>query len=255
MQPVIELLPNEGRPEQLLLLLHGWAQDAQAMRPLADALRQAFPQSAVVVPEAPTAADGGRRGRMWYSIEGLRDDPREWPRRVAGQLGPLHDWVRAQQDRLGVGAAATCLGGFSQGAILSLALTERHDGLAGRVLAFGGCYVEPPAAAPRHTTLHFLHGMDDTVFPVDGLRQTFEHLAALQGDATIDIAHDVGHALHPALIDCAVHRLRSHIPLRSWQRAMGAGAPDGHADDRPDDGGSERRTPRLPGSSPLEGGA
>ena len=229
MHLAIEHLPAQGRPEQLLLLLHGWAQAAQALAPLAEALQREFPKAAIVVPESATPADGGRRGRMWYSIEGLRETPDEWPTRVAAQLDPLQAWVQAQQQRLGVGPAATCLGGFSQGAVLALALVGRHDGLAGRVLAFGGRFVTPPPAAPRFTTLHFFHGQTDEVFPVDAVRSDFEHLGELQGDATIDIADGVGHQLHPALIERALFRLRNHIPLRTWQAALGAAqaaAPD-----------------------------
>lgn len=222
MHLVIEHLPQTGRAEQLLLLLHGWAQEARALAPLADALQREFPQAAVLVPEAPTPADGGRRGRQWYSIEGLRDSLDEWPCRVAQQLDRLQPWVLAQQQRLGVEPAATCLGGFSQGAVLSLELVARNDGMAGRVLAFGGRFVELPAVAPRHTTLHFFHGQDDDVFAVDGLRQTMDHLAALQGDATVDIAQGIGHVVHPALIERALFRLRNHIPQRTWQAALGA---------------------------------
>jgi hypothetical protein len=31
----------------------------------------------------------------------------------------------------------------------------------------------------------------------------------------------VGHELHPALVDCALRRLTSHIPMRTWMAAMG----------------------------------
>lgn len=153
-------------------------------------------------------------------MQGL--SPENWPERVAGALPGLHAWVQAQQQRLRVGPAATALGGFSQGAVLSLALALNHDGLAGRVLAFGGCLTEPPLAAPRHTTLHLFHGADDEVIPADGSRQALERMSELQGDATLDIAAGVGHVLHPALIECALQRLQTHIPLRTWQAAMGA---------------------------------
>jgi phospholipase/carboxylesterase len=221
----IDYRPADGRPEQLVLLFHGWAQQAAALAPLADALHREFPQAAVLVPEAPTPADGGRRGRMWYSIEGLQDDPALWPARVATQLDVLAPWVRAQQQRLGVPAPATCLGGFSQGALLSLELVARHDGIAGRVLAFGGRYCTLPPAAPQLTTLHFLHGRDDAIFPVAEAQRALEHLGACQGDATLDIAHGVGHQLHPALIDRALFRLRNHIPQRTWREALGAAPP------------------------------
>jgi phospholipase/carboxylesterase len=223
MELPIEWLPGSGDPQQLILLLHGWGGRGSDMAPLAQALRAAFPQAAVIAPDAPQRMDGQREdrsGRQWYSIRGL--DAANWPGRVAAVLPPLQAWVHAQQRRLGVGEAATALGGFSQGAILSLALAGLHDGIAGRVLSFGGCFTAAPAAAPRHTTLHLFHGGADKVIPAAGSRQALQWMAELQGDATLDIAEDIGHELHPVLIDLALHRLRNHIPLRTWQAALGA---------------------------------
>lgn len=220
MELPIEWLPAEGAPQQLILLLHGWCGDGSSMAPLAQALRARFPQAAVLAPDSPEPADAPNAGRQWYSLQGLTEA--NWPQRVAACLPTLQPWVHAQQQRLGVGPAATCLGGFSQGAILSLALASRQDGLCGRVLAFGGGYAELPLAAPRHTTIHLFHGGADRVIPAQASRSALEHLGALQGDATLDVAATVGHELHPALIDRALHRLQSHIPLRTWQAAMGA---------------------------------
>lgn len=218
-----ESLPAAGPVEQLVILLHGWASDPQAMLPLAEALRGRFPQAALLAPAGPHAADGGRRGRQWYSIEGLREDGGSlWAERVEGMAAQLEPWVRAQQRRLGVGAPATALAGFSQGGIVSLALALAHDGIAGRVLCFGGCLVREPAAAPRRTTLHLFHGSEDRIFAADEQRRTLHQLDALGGDATLDIAEGIGHELHPALIDCALHRLTSHIPQRTWRAALGA---------------------------------
>lgn len=230
MDTPIEWLPAEGSPEQLILLLHGWGSSGSAMAPLAQALRLAFPQAAVLAPDAPHAYERGGTARQWYGVDGLT--PEVWPQRVASALPALRSWVRAQQTRLGVSPSATALGGFSQGAILSLALALQDDGIAGRVLAFGGCLTAQPLAAPRHTTVHLFHGSDDKVIPADGSRQALAWLAELQGDATVDIAQGIGHLLHPVLIDCALHRLKTHIPLRTWQAALGA-APVRADTDRP----------------------
>ena len=216
----IEWLPAQGESEQLILLLHGWGSEGGAMAPLAQALRRAHPQAALLAPDAPHAFERGGSARQWYGVDDLT--PQIWPGRVAACLPPLREWVRAQQQRLRVGAPATALGGFSQGAILALALALQEDGIAGRVLAFSGCLTAPPHAAPRHTTLHLFHGADDRVIDADGSRQALAWLGKLQGDATLDIAQGVGHEMHPALIDCALHRLSTHIPLRTWQAALGA---------------------------------
>ncbi len=220
MQLPIEWLPVQGEPAQLIVLLHGWGEEGSAMAPLAEALRAQFPQAAVLAPDAPALSREGQRGRQWYGIRQL--DPVTWAARVMAALAVLEPWVRAQQQRLRVAPAATALGGFSQGAILSLELATRQDGIAGRVLAFGGRYLTAPAAAPRHTTIHLFHGSADAVIADSGSRDALAQLQALQGDATLDIAEGVGHELHPLLIARALHRLQTHIPLRTWQAALGA---------------------------------
>jgi error-prone DNA polymerase len=233
METPIEWLPAQGRPEQLILLLHGWAQDATMFLPLAQALRTQFAQAAILAPDAPHLADEGRRGRQWYSILGIEDAP-TWRARVQGAVAFIEPWVRAQQQRLGVAPAATALGGFSQGGLLALHTAVQFDGIAGRVLAFGARMVDLPAQAPREVTLHLFHGGTDRIFAVSHVRELLDHLSQQRGDATLDVAEGLGHELHPALIDCALHRLTHHIPLRTWQAALGAvpAKPLAAADDR-----------------------
>lgn len=216
----VEWLPAQGAPEQLLVLLHGVGSTGTSLAPLAEALRGEFPQSAVVAPDGPQAFDGGGPGRQWFSVAGITEANRA--ERVATVLPGLLAWLQATQSRLGVGRAATALGGFSQGAILALEAVQADDGIAGRVLAFAGRYATPPAAAPRLSTLHLFHGGADTVIPATHARSALEAMAALNGDATLDIAEGVGHQLHPALVQRALFRLRNHIPARTWAAALGA---------------------------------
>ena len=236
--------PAQGQAQQLMLLLHGAGEQAASMLPLAQRLQGEFAQAVLLAPDgfeacerpkagqsrpspvgieqsgkATFAQDGGA-GRQWFSMRGLTDDNRA--QRVAEVLPRLADWVRAAQAWSGVGPAATALVGFSQGAILALELVALHDGIAGRVLAFAGRYAQLPAQAPQHTTLHLFHGADDSVIPVSQARAAIGHLAALKGDATIDIAAGIGHELAPTLVSSALHRLRSHIPHRTWAAALGA---------------------------------
>jgi phospholipase/carboxylesterase len=220
MELPIEWLPS-GRPEQLIVLLHGVGSDGVAMAPLAQALRNEFPRAAVLAPDAPQAFDAGGAGRcQWFSLAGIDEDNR--PARAGAALAAFVPWLRAAQDRLLVPPVATALGGFSQGAILALEAAARHDGLAGRVLAFGGRFARIPSEAPQGTTLHLFHGGADPVIPASHAREAFQALGALRGDATLDIAEGVGHELHPVLVQRALFRLRNHIPARTWAAALGA---------------------------------
>lgn len=216
----IEWLPAAGAAEQLILLLHGGASNGAAMAPLAQALRAEFPQAALLAPDAPLPSPDGPALRQWFVAEGLCDGNRAG--RVGAALAPLLDWVRHTQQRLGVGTAATALAGFSQGAMLALEAALANDGLAGRVLSFSGRLVSRPAQAPRLTTVHLFHGGADLTVEAFHSRAALQLLASLHGDATLDIAEGVGHAMHPALIQRALFRLRNHIPARTWAAALGA---------------------------------
>lgn len=221
MRLALEWLPDDDTvpPPQLLILLHGVGGRGALMRPLAEALRAQFPRAAILAPDAPHPFDAGGPGRQWFSVQDLDDARRV--ERVGEALGPLMAWVEATQQRLGVGRQPTAICGFSQGAILGLELASRADGLAGRVLAFAGRYARLPDVAPRQTTLHLLHGADDTVIPAAHARAALQHLGVLHGDATLDVAAGVGHEMHPSLIDSALHRLTHHIPYRTWRAALG----------------------------------
>ncbi len=223
MPQTLQWLPAAGPSAQLMILLHGWGGRAADMAALAQRLRQAFPQAVLLAPEGFEAAGSGN-GRQWFGVAGADGPVTEAnrPARVAAALPALADWVRAAQAATGVSDAATALVGFSQGAIVSLELVQRHDGIAGRVLAFAGRYASLPEQAPRLSTLHFFHGATDTVIPAAQARLAIERLALLRGDATIDIANGVGHELPMALADRAIERLRSHIPQRTWAAALGA---------------------------------
>src|SRR5690606_17260588 len=96
---------------------------------------------------------------------------------------------------------------------------QAEEALAGRVLAFGGRYASLPSHAPRYTTIHLLHGADDAVVPVLHAKAAHGRLAQLRADATIDVASNVGHELHPALVERAIVRLKTCVPLRDWQTA------------------------------------
>lgn len=193
----IELLSTAASPRPLFVLLHDDGGTAADMLALGDLLGDAFAESAVLIPE-------GLAG----------------PWADAARVEALAAFVRAQQQRFEVLQSDTALAGFGAGANLALALSDAHDGLVGRVLAFGSSYPAQPDSfekAPLLTLLHLLHGQNDKVVPVSQARAGFARLMALSADATLDVAQSVGHELHPALMDQAVTRLQTCVPLRHWR--------------------------------------
>ena len=194
-EPLI-FVPAQGKPQLLFVLLHGEEADPQQLMPLANAIKQAFPFSMVVLPY------------------GLHD--------VSQCLPNLVSLVKQLQHTYDLSGQQTALAGFSQGATMVLEASHAQPDLAGRVLAFSGVYLTPPNDAPPATLLHFFHGANDKQLSVQDLDSTLAHLAEKQGDATLDVASGVGHELHEALIRQSIVRLQTCVPLRSWEEAMSA---------------------------------
>ena len=103
---------------------------------------------------------------------------------------------------------------------MALEFSIAHDGGVGRVLAFSGRFAQLPEKSPELTTLHLLHGENDPVIPVAHAQAAHARLKELEGDATLDIAAATGHEINAELSGQAIRRLQTHIPLRSWKKAM-----------------------------------
>ncbi len=221
-------VPSQGRPQLLFVLLHGEAGTPQQLFPLADAIKSAFPLAMVVLPYAfqniPADSSAGALGSQgiagyhWVDPLGLNEG--NYAERVGRSLPRLIEQISRLQADYGLSGAQTALAGFSQGATMALEASCAKPGIAGRVLAFSGLYVQPPSHVPSTTTLHFFHGANDQQVSVAEVESTLLRLAELQGDATLDVASRIGHELHQALIKQAIVRLQTCVPLRNWEDAL-----------------------------------
>lgn len=222
-EPLI-IEPSSGAPAQLFVVLHGEAAAPDQVLHLVAAIRQAFPQALIVQPYGPFGAGAARR---WIS----RADPdaEAYVGLVAEAGIALAGEIQALQRSYGLRGQQTALIGFSEGAAVALEAVCADAGLAGRALLFSARFATLPQAAPAQTTLHLLHGAADRVAPMDQAQQVHGHLAELGGDATLDMASNVGHELHEALIRQAIVRLQTYLPRRSWEAVMGA--PDAQVDE------------------------
>ncbi len=217
--PGIDLLPDAPQAQLLFIMLHGVGSQPSDLLPLAEYLQQVFPAAAFFLPAGSHPYDGGGQGRQWFSINGVSDENRL--ARIAEAMTRLHALVRHTQERFGVLNTNTALVGFSQGAIMALEFSVAHDGEVGRVLAFAGRFARLPDRAPELTTLHLLHGERDKVIPVTHVHEAVARLQSLDGDVTLDTVEVAGHEIDGELVAHALRRLQTHVPLRSWRKAMG----------------------------------
>ncbi|CAN5151041.1 esterase [soil metagenome] len=220
-------LPVQGKTELLFLLFHGVGGQASAMAPLASALREQYPQAAVVSLNAPDAFDGmpvalGSGGFQWFSTSGITDVNRG--ERVDAALPDFIARIRSWAAHFELDWPMVALAGFSQGAIMALEAVQAEHQLAGRVIAVGSRYASVPQHAPQDVCIHLLHGTADKVLPYRLVVDAANELVALRADVTADVLPGIGHELHPRLVDKAMEQLRTFLPARLWREAVMAAA-------------------------------
>ena len=169
--------PAAGEPEGALVLLHGRGADEYDLFPLLDALDPGRRLHGYT-PRAPLALPPG--GAHWYAVPrvGFPD-----PATFAEGYGALAAWL----DALPFPAADIALGGFSQGAVMSHALTwGRGRQRPRRLIAFSGFIptVEgwEPDFSPPFPPVAIAHGTYDPVIPVEFGRDARDRLEAAGAD-------------------------------------------------------------------------
>ena len=220
-------LPAQGPAQLLFLLFHGVGGQAANMGPLAQALREQYPQAAIVSLSGPQPFDGvpgGGTGFQWFSVSGISDENRA--ARVAAALPDFIARIRSWAAHFELDWPLVALAGFSQGAIMALEAVQAEPALVGRVIAIGGRYASLPEQAPQDVCVHLLHGVVDEVLPYQGVVAAAKTLLQLGADVTADVLPAVGHELHPQLVARAMEQLRTFIPAKLWQEAVKAAPKD-----------------------------
>lgn len=215
------------RPEQsaqLILLLHGVGSQAASMVPLGQQLASAFPQAMVVSVQGPWPSDL-QQGFQWFSVLGITEDNRQ--ARVHAAMPAFVARIAHWQQQAGLGAEATALVGFSQGAIMALESTQLGESgasaaPAGRVVALAGRFATLPLDDRYRGSVHLLHGKSDGVISYELAIVAAHRLKALGVDFTAEVRPGIGHEVPPELGELVVQRLQNHISHHLMQEGSRA---------------------------------
>lgn len=194
----------------LIVALHGVGSCGQDIASALSPLKQ-FAE--VIALDGDQPFDGGGIGRQWFSISGVTEANR--PGRVAGALPALSRRLDRLAKDHGVAGRDITLLGFSQGAILTLAMVAqgRHTGAA---VAVAGRLVGPAVAArDQAARLLLVHDSDDQVMP-PSLSETAGTMLAAAGHR-VDLARTrgIGHGIGPATIETVVDWLAANASIRA----------------------------------------
>ena len=195
--------PAAGDPEGALVLHHGRGADARDLYPLIDILD---PERRLVglCPQGPLALPPG--GAHWYVVRrvGFPDPETFWP-----TFGRLSEWFDSINDTYGVDVERTLVGGFSQGTVMTYALsvTQGRPRPAG-LLCFSGFVpkvdgLEIDLDDLRGLPVAIGHGTQDPVIGVEFGREAKQVLE----DAGCKVLYretPMGHSIDPSWLKALV---------------------------------------------------
>ncbi len=195
--------PSERPP--LLVLLHGIGTDEGDLLPL---VRFFDPRFLVVAARAPHEAEP--MGYRWYAIDWAATPPRGDRVEMAASRDLLARFVEEATAAHGTDPTRVFLLGFSQGAIMSLALLLARPDLVRGVVAHSGRLARLPGPDPTPEALSraevlLLHGAQDEVIPAEQGHRAYEVLGPLLGARVAYRAFDgLGHGISDAsLVEAA----------------------------------------------------
>jgi len=202
--------PSERPP--LLLLLHGIGTDEEDLLPLAPFFD---PRFLVVSARAPHEAEP--MGHCWYAIDWAATPPRGDPTEIAASRDLLARFVVETTASYGTDPSRVYLFGFSQGAIMSLALVLARPDLVRGIVAHSGRLARLPGPDPAPEALSsasvlLLHGAQDDVVPVAHATKAHEVLRPLLGErVALRVFEALGHGVSKESIGEAARWLTARL--------------------------------------------
>lgn len=169
-----------GKPEQLVIFLHGIGADGNDLIGLAPYFQRSLPHARFISPNAPFRFEMAPFGYQWFSLQDFTDEAR-----LAGaqRAAPsLNAFIDAELAKDGLGDENLALIGFSQGAMMSLHVGLRRPKAMAGIISYSGILVgrdlleiEMQSRPPIMLT----HGTEDPVLPFPFMAQAEDGLKSL----------------------------------------------------------------------------
>jgi phospholipase/carboxylesterase len=191
-----------GKPDALVILLHGYGSNGADLISLAPYWAKALPGAAFVSPNAIEPAPGAPGGYPWFPISNL--DPQLMEQGARSAARSVDRFIDRELERYGLAAERLALVGFSQGTMMALHVGLRREKQIAAILGYSGVLVggrrikdemrsKPPVL--------LIHGDRDPTIPVPALFDSAEALAAAGHGAQWHLSYGVAHSIGPDGLD------------------------------------------------------
>ncbi|MHA1151870.1 MAG: alpha/beta hydrolase [Alphaproteobacteria bacterium] len=187
---------QDGRPKELVILLHGLGADGNDLISLAPLFARVLPEAAFVSPNAPYPCDMAPMGRQWFSFQDR--DPSAVLTGVRAAASHLDAFIDAELERAGLPDARLVLIGFSQGTMMALHTAIRRAQPCAAVIGYSGALVGPELLAEEvrsRPPVLLVHGQADEVVPFPSMAAAEQALRdagiLVHGEARPGLGHGI----------------------------------------------------------------
>lgn len=189
-----------GKPDSLVIFLHGYGADGNDLIGLADPLSQHLPNTAFMAPNAPDPCLGNPMGHQWFPIPHMdgsdEKDAHIALKRSADLLNGFLDKVAA--DRMA--PDRTILVGFSQGTMMSLHVGLRRKVPVSGIVGFSGRLLMPEKLAAEivcRPPVLLVHGDQDPLVPISSLAEAADALVSAGVETFTHVSKGTAHGIAP----------------------------------------------------------
>ncbi len=201
-----------GRPDSLVVFLHGYGADGADLLGLAQPLAEHLPNTTFVAPNAPERCTVNPAGYQWAPI----------PRMDGSSVGDAEasldrsiDTLQAFLDQVlvdeGIPADRCVLFGFSQGTMMALHVAPRRSTSIAGVVAFSGRLIRPEMLdeVQVRPPVVLIHGDQDDVVPPGNLPNAAQALQeAGWAEVYAHVMKGTGHGIAPDGLSVALAFIR-----------------------------------------------
>jgi phospholipase/carboxylesterase len=187
-----------GKPDALVILLHGYGSNGADLISLAPYWASALPGAVFVSPNAIEPVPQAPGGYQWFPISSVEPHLMEQGVRYAAQS--VERFIDRELARYGLPPERLALVGFSQGTMMALHVGLRRERQIAAILGYSGVLVggrtlkEDMRSKPP---VLLVHGDQDPMIPAAAMFESAEALAASGHGAQWHVSYGVSHSIGP----------------------------------------------------------
>lgn len=185
-----------GKPDSLVVLLHGLGANAEDLMGLAPYWADALPRTTFVAPDAPEPCDMAPFGFQWFSLQDRSPLAMMGGVRTAAPI--LDAFLDELLADLALDPGRLALVGFSQGTMMSLHVGLRRAVAPAAIVAYSGALLAGPELLLEiraRPPVLLIHGDADPVVPVSALDAAAIGLRTARVTVEMERRPGLGHSI------------------------------------------------------------